>query len=171
MPKNESFTKEDLKSTYEQHFSAIRNFIYFKTRESGLSEDLVQDVFIKLWNKRDTIRKETVKSLLYTIANNLVINHFNHMKVVYAHETDSARYGNNEFNTPQFIIEEKEYETRLNEVINMIPEGSRDVFLMNRIEKMKYDEIAERLDLSVKAVEKRMSKALLIIREELGRKI
>ncbi len=171
MPEKNDFTKTDLKEIYELHFQAILNFIYYKTRDMKIAEDLVQDVFVKLWSKRETVRKETVKSLLYTIANNMMINHYNHMKVVYAHEADSTRYGSNERQTPQFLLEEKEYEEKLNYVINMIPEGSRDVFLMNRIEKMKYDEIAERLSLSVKAVEKRMSKALAIIREELGRKL
>ena len=93
------------------------------------------------------------------------------MKVVYAHETDTGRYNSKEYHTPQFLLEEKEYENKLNVVLEMIPDGCREVFLMNRIEKMKYDEIASRLELSVKAVEKRMSKALGIIREELGRKI
>ena len=171
MPERNIFSKADLKEVYDLHFSAIRNYIYFKTKDADLAEDLTQDVFVKLWNKRDTIRRETVKSLLYTIAGNMVINHFNHMKVVYAHEADTGRYGSNERETPHFLLEEKEYEEKLNYVINKIPEGSREVFLMNRIEKMKYDEIAERLSLSVKAVEKRMSKALAIIREELGRKL
>ncbi len=171
MPNSNSFTKDDLKEIYELHFQAIRNFVYFKTRDVDVAEDLAQDVFVKLWSRKETIRKETVKSLLYTMAGNMVINHFNHMKVVYAHETDTGRYGSREMQTPQFIIEEKEYEQRLNEVLEMIPDGCREVFLMNRIEKMKYDEIAGRLELSVKAVEKRMSKALSIIRQELGRKI
>ncbi|MCR9253848.1 MAG: RNA polymerase sigma-70 factor [bacterium] len=171
MPDNNIFTKDDLKEIYDLHFKAIRNFVYFKTKDVDIAEDLAQDVFVKLWSKRETIRKETVKSLLYTMAGNMVINHFNHMKVVYAHETDTSRYGSKEMHTPQFLLEEKEYEQKLNEVLEMIPDGCREVFLMNRIEKMKYDEIASRLELSVKAVEKRMSKALAIIREELGRKL
>ena len=62
----------------------------------------------------------------------------------------------------------KEYEEKLNNVLSQIPEGSREVFLMNRIEGLKYKEIAENLGLSVKAIEKRISKALEIIREKLG---
>ena len=60
---------------------------------------------------------------------------------------------------------------KLNQVIKALPDGCREVFLMNRIDKLKYDEIAERLELSVKAIEKRMSKALGIIKEQLGMKI
>ena len=74
-------------------------------------------------------------------------------------------------NTPQFHMEEQEFGEKLNRILAKLPDGSREVFLMNRIEKIKYDEIAERLGISVKAVEKRMSKALSILRAELGRKI
>jgi RNA polymerase sigma-70 factor (ECF subfamily) len=61
-----------------------------------------------------------------------------------------------------------EYEQKLMSVLGSIPEGSREVFMMNRIEDLKYKDIADRLGISVKAVEKRMSKALQIIREKLN---
>lgn len=169
---NNSFNKNDLKDCYDLYFDAIRNYVFYKVRDNALAEDIVQETFIKLWKNRETIRKKTVKSLLYTIANNTVINHFNHLKVVRTHESDVlATSGSSSSHSPQYLLEEKEFEVRLNEIINMIPDGSREVFLMNRIEELKYTEIAERLQLSVKAVEKRMSKAILIIREQLGRKL
>ena len=65
----------------------------------------------------------------------------------------------------------KEYEAKLNGALSKIPEGSREVFLMNRIEGLKYREIAERLGLSVKAIEKRISKAIHILNEILGVKL
>ena len=165
------FSKEDLKQVYEEHFTSIRNFLYYKAGDMELAEDLVQEVFIKLWEKREDIRSETVKSLLFTMANNMLINHFNHLKVVRNHEGDTIRECRKEMNTPQFQMEEQEFGEKLNRILAKLPEGSREVFLMNRIEKIKYDEIAERLGISVKAVEKRMSKALSILREEIGRKI
>ena len=69
--------------------------------------------------------------------------------------------------SPEYLAEMKEYEAILQKVIASMPEGSREVFLMNRLEDMKYREIAETLGISVKAVEKRMSKALKIIRDKL----
>ena len=73
--------------------------------------------------------------------------------------------------SPQFSLEEKEFEQKLNDSLKVLPDGCREVFLMNRIDKLKYDEIAQRLDLSVKAIEKRMSKAISILKEQLGMKI
>ena len=171
MEVNKHFTKDDLKEVYDQYFESLRGFLYYKTGDIDLSEDLVQEVFIKVWEKRDGIKKETVKSLLYTIANNLMINHYKHKQVVLNHQGDVIAQNRTEQKSPQFVFEEKEFEKKLNEVILSLPEGCREVFLMNRIDKLKYDEIAERLDLSVKAIEKRMSKAIAIIKEKLGVKI
>ena len=164
------FTKDDLREIYDAYFDALRRYLYYKTNDIDLSEDLVQEVFIKVWEKRESIKKETVKSLLYTIANNLMINHFNHQQVVVAHQKDNLTV-DREHHTPQFELEHQEFKQLLNQAIQEMPEGSREVFLMNRIDKLKYDEIATRLGLSVKAVEKRMSKALSVIKERIGRKV
>ena len=166
-----NFTKNDLKLLYEQYFEPIRAFLYYRTRDMELAEDLVQEVFIKVWDKRENLKTDSVKSLLYTIANNLMINHFNHLKVVHRHEESVVRSTSIELHSPQFQIEEKEFEQKFMQVISALPDGCREVFLMNRIDKLKYQEIAERLELSVKAIEKRMSKALSIIKEQLGMKL
>ena len=145
--------------------------MYYKTGDIDLAEDLVQEVFIKVWEKRAEIKMETVKSLLYIIANNLMINHFKHQQVVGNHQSSEGKKRLSEYNSPQFVLEEKEFEKKLNRVLDALPDGCREVFLMNRIDKLKYAEIAERLDLSVKAIEKRMSKAISIIKNQLGLKI
>ncbi len=171
MKVSKHFTKNDLKEIYEEYFESLRGFLYYKTGNIDLAEDIVQEVFIKVWEKREEIRKETVKSLLYTMANNLMINHFNHQKVVVKHQGEAAHEMKMEQESPQFSLEEKEFERKLNDSIKALPDGCREVFLMNRIDKLKYGEIAERLDLSVKAIEKRMSKAISILKEQLGMKI
>jgi RNA polymerase sigma-70 factor (family 1) len=171
MKASKDFTKNDLKEIYEAYFESLRGFLYYKTGNIDLAEDLVQEVFIKVWEKRDEIRKETLKSLLYTIANNLMINHYNHQKVVIKHQGEASKEMKMEQVSPQFSLEEKEFEKKLNDSISALPDGCREVFLMNRIDKLKYEEIAARLELSVKAIEKRMSKAIGLLKEQLGMKI
>ena len=168
---NQPISKIDLKAIYDEHFEGLRRFLYYKCGEIELAEDLVQEVFIKLWEKRDTIRVETVKSLLFTMANNLLMNHFNHMKVVRSHEGYEMQTATSKAVSPQFMLEEKEFEEELNRVISALPDGCREVFLMSRIDKLKYEEIADRMELGVKAIEKRMSKALSILKQELGRRL
>ncbi len=166
-----TFTKEDLRQAYDEYFESLRGFLYYKTGDIGLAEDIVQEVFIKVWEKRASVDRSTLKSFLYTIANNLMINHINHLKVVARHEGEVKVGQTKERESPQFVLEEKEFEVKLNRCIESMPEGCREVFLMNRIDKLKYGEIAERIGVSVKAVEKRMSKALTIVREQIGMKV
>ena len=64
-------SKADYIDLFNQLYSPIKNFIYYKTGDIELADDIAQDTFIKIWEKRNEIRHETVKSLLYTIAGNL----------------------------------------------------------------------------------------------------
>lgn len=73
--------------------------------------------------------------------------------------------------TPEYLVEMQEFDQKLQETLAKIPDGAREVFLMNRIDGLKYREIADMLGLSMKAVEKRMSRALAILRDELGYKV
>lgn len=162
-------TESEYRKLFEEYFAAIRNYIYFKTSDRDLAEDIAQDTFVKLWENRARIDKRTVKSFLYTISGNLAINQLKRQQLQYKFVNQLSDQSSHE--SPAFQLEMKEYESKLQDVIASMPNGSREVFLMNRIEDMKYKEIAERLGISVKAVEKRMSKALQIIREKLNVKL
>jgi len=67
MKASKKFSKADLKAIYDEYFEALRGFLYYKCGDIEIAEDLVQEVFIKVWEKRDDIEKSTVKSLLYTM--------------------------------------------------------------------------------------------------------
>lgn len=157
--KHESFA---FKTLYDRYYDAIRNFLYYKSGNMHLAEDLTQDAFMILWKKRQSIDPDKVKSYLYTIANNLFLNEVKHQKVVMKFNQQPVTTTSNE--TPQYVMEEDEFRQKLESAISGLPEKNRVVFLMNRIDKLTYKEIAERLGLSVKAVEKRMHKALLELR-------
>lgn len=151
------------KQLFDQYYEAIRNFLYYKSGEIALAEDLTQEAFLILWKKRANIDPDKVKSYLYTIANNLFLNEVKHQKVVMKFHQQPI--STTSIETPQYLMEEGEFRNKLEQAISSLPEKNRVVFLMNRIEKLTYREIADRLGLSVKAVEKRMHKALLQLRE------
>lgn len=164
-----SINNQEFKEFFDQYYTMIRNFLYYKTGSINVAEDIAQDVFVKVWEKRDEVESATVKSLLYTISGNLAINHLKHQGVVYDFVNRYAIHPASE--SPEFILEEKEFKKKLEAVISALPENSRIVFLMNRIDKLTYNEIANRLGLSVKAVEKRMKIALDSIVDNLGYKL
>ena len=160
----EGVCKEDIyKKTYFDHSEYLRNFLFYKSGNMGLSEDLVQEAFVKLWENCTKVSVAKAKSYLFTVANNLFLNSVSHQKVKLKFENfvDGNKYEND----PQFILEEKEFKIKLESAIAQLPDTQRVVFLMNRIDKKKYREIAEELDISVKAVEKRMHLALSALRK------
>lgn len=158
-------TMKEYREAFDTYYGSIRNFLYFKTADMGLAEDLAQDTFMKLWDNRKRIDPTTLKSYLYTIAGNLAINQLKRQQLKYKFINQATQ--DVDAQSPEYLMEMEEYSEKLQSVIASLPEGSREVFLMSRLEDLKYKDIAERLGLSVKAVEKRMSKALQLIREKL----
>ncbi len=156
--------KEEIyQSVFFEYAENVRNFIYYKSGKLAMSEDIVQDAFAKLWENCAKVPRAKAKSYLFTIANNMFLNQVSHQKVVLKFEQKG--HIDRDEASPQYIMEEKEFKERLENAISSLPEDQRVVFLMNRIDKKKYREIAEELNISVKAVEKRMHKALQELRK------
>lgn len=151
---------------FKAHSKTLFNFIYYKCGDIDQAEDIVQDAFIKLWDNCSKVLFEKSKSYLFTVARNLFLNEVAHKKIVLQHQLDSVKESSNE--TPQYLLEEQEFMKRLKDAIANLPEKQREVFLLSRMEKKKYAEIAEIIGITVKAVEKRMSLALTALREKLG---
>ena len=115
------------------------------------------------------MRHETAKSLVYTIASNLCKNRFEHNKIVLEF---ASNYRQTEVTaSPEFEMEMNEFNDRLKNAINSLNEKNRTVFLMNRIDGLTYNEIADNLGLSVKAIEKRMKNALDELKKQIDYKI
>ncbi len=150
-------------SVFMNQAEGLRNFMYYKTGNLQHAEDFMQDAFGKLWENCAKVVVAKAKSFLFTIANNLFLNQVAHKKVVLKFENQGHSQQTNI--NPQFLLEEQEFKQRLEAAISALPEGQRVVFLMNRIDKKKYREIAEELAISVKAVEKRIHKALNTLRK------
>lgn len=159
------------KTLFKECATSVFRFIYGKSGDEGFAEDIVQDAFLKLWQKCKDVPPLKAKSFLFTAASNLFLDSKRREKVVLKFQTQYRQEATVSQETPEFQLEEKEFKAKLERIISEMPEKSRSVFLMNRIEKKPYREIAEDLGLSQKAVEKRMSVALNYLREHLGRKI
>ena len=168
MSKGNLCEEKILGDVFEQVAPQLRNYLYYKCGNLERSQDLVQEAFSILWQKCKDIIPAAAKSFLYKVATNLLINLAKKDQVRLAFQQQNE--GSLEFENPEYQLEYKEYKSRLEHAISSLPEGQREAFLMNRIDKMTYKEIAETLGVSVKAVEKRMHKALLKLKDILNEK-
>ena len=129
------------------------------------AKGLVHEAFIAVWEKFDTLPLDTnYNSYLYTAVRNRSLNHIRDKKKKVAIE-----------HVPEHLLSEEndplmaqELEREIEMAIQSLPEKCRQVFEMNRVEGMKYAQVAEKLGISVKTVEAQMSKALGVLRDRLG---
>jgi len=160
---NLSTKEQKFKSDYDEWAQPLFRFIYFKSKDKQLAQDIVQDSFVKYWDKMSDVGQGKEKSYLFATAKNLLLNTIAHSKVVHKHE-ESIDNSNSPTN-PHYELEVSEFKQRLEKAIDSLPEKQKEVFLMHRIDGYKYKEISEILKLSQKAVEKRMSQALQELRK------
>ena len=148
---------------FMKHADSLRSLLYFKCGNWEQAEDWTQEAFLKLWQNCAKVPIEKVWNFIFTVANNLLFNQGKRKGVILKF---SRQYTDQkETETPDFLLEEKEFLGKLESAISRLTEGQREVFLLNRIEGKTYKEIAEMLEISIKAVEKRMHKALLSLRK------
>ena len=152
---------------YTEHALALRNFLYYKFGDADQADDVLQESFIRLWKNCAKVTLESAKGFLYKIATNLSISVKRSEKVKLKYEERMVQSGL-DHESPEFRILEKEFLEKLTNAISILPDKQREVFLMNRVEKKTYKEIAELSGVSVKAIEKSMHKALLKLRAQIG---
>ncbi|MEM8567059.1 MAG: sigma-70 family RNA polymerase sigma factor [Bacteroidota bacterium] len=152
---------------YEKIFlelsTSLRNFLLYKFRNLKQAEDVVQEAFFILWKNCKNVTPELAKAYLYKVAQNQFLKLIEKEKVRNRHSAIQTEPIVQE--SPQFKMEYDELSEQLQKAIEQLPDGQREAFLLNRIDKMTYAEIAELQGVSKKAVEKRMHKALIRLRE------
>lgn len=163
-PDSNSICQEkQFEKVYREQVDAVYHFSYYKCGNKALAEDLLQEAFLILWENCASVSFEKAKAFLFKVIRNRHLNKVERKKVVRKYEQQIQVHPDVE--SPEYILEKKEFYHKLNQAINNLPETQREVFLLNRIDRLKYREIAELLGISQKAVEKRMHKALLALRE------
>ncbi len=151
---------------YKQFFPMLTGFAFQYVEDRDIAEDIVQEVFSKIWNQSDRIEIRTnVKSYLFGAVRNACLNHLKHRKVVETYARETTRV---EMPDQAAVMEMDELQEKINEALDQLPEKRRQIFELSRFEGKKYHEIAEELDISIKTVETQMSRALKVMRKALG---
>lgn len=139
------------------------NFI----KDKSACEDIVQSIFLKLWNDRKIIQIETsLKSYLLKSVRNSCFDAFRHQEIVRQYESEYENSVLDCYDTENYMLYSDLYD-HLRRALGQVPEQYRRVFEMNRFEGLKYREIAKELNVSERTVEVRVGKALEILRKQL----
>ncbi|WP_313779588.1 RNA polymerase sigma factor [Flagellimonas onchidii] len=160
--------EEVYKVIFDKHSKVVRNFIYYKCGDMDQAEDIVQDAFIKLWKNCQKVTFKKARSFVLKVAQNAFYNETAHKKVVLKYNASQSFASKVDGQSPEYLLEEKEFMHKLQKSIAELPEKQREVFLLSRKDKKTYREIAEIIGLSQKAVERRMHLALLELRKKIG---
>jgi RNA polymerase sigma-70 factor (ECF subfamily) len=159
--------EEEFEIVFKKHFKNLHAYACTIVRDEVMAEEMVQNVFCRLWEKSEQIEiRESVSGYLYRSVYHESLNYLKHLKVRDAYQTYAINQMENTNNTSH-NLELKELEDRLEAALKELPEKCRTIFQMSRFEELKYQEIADRLELPLKTVENQMGKALRLLRIKL----
>lgn len=153
---------------FKKYYTFLVRFSLQMVTKEDAAEDIVQEVFIKLWDKRDTLEGvNNIKAYLFQATKNSSLNWIKSKKNQ-NESIDSVNFTHSSSNNIEEQLEFEEAQNKINRALALLPEKCKEVFLLSRNEEKSYKEIAELLNISIKTVENHMGKALKVLRSELG---
>jgi len=153
---------------FKMYFRNLHAFAYTFMKDDSIAEEIVQNVFFKIWEKRDQLQiDDSLKAYLYRAVHNESLNHIKHLKIKNSFQLQYSgnMESSNQDASNQMIA--SELENDIQKAINELPQQCRTIFQMSRFEQLKYQQIADQLNISVKTVENQMGKALKVLRSKL----
>ncbi|GGC48382.1 DNA-directed RNA polymerase sigma-70 factor [Parapedobacter defluvii] len=154
---------------YQRYSPVLYRHAYNKLRDKEEVRDLIQELFINLWDRRqDIVLASSLSSYLYGAVRNRVINVFAHQKVEERYLASLVDFVEADQVTADQWVRERELRAQIERAVASLPRKMREVFELSRIEHLNHKEIAERLDISDQTVNKQVKNALRILRSKLG---
>jgi RNA polymerase sigma-70 factor (family 1) len=167
--KSHVLTEKEFEKIYDSNWSRLFNLAYYYFKDRATAQEVVQEVFIKLWLKREELGHiQNMEAYLHTSIRNKVYDQFDKIY----HQEKLLRNSTEHFKEESQCTEEQlEYEETLsliNREIDKLPNTTKTIFRLSRFDRYSNDEIAVRLQLSSKAVEYHITQALKKLRPRVG---
>ena len=156
-----------LELLFSIYFPRLNDFARNVLKDDVISQDIVQEVFVKVWEKRAEIESINLEAFLFRLVRNRCLDYIKHMKVVNnrMHEIQiSSKYEElyriDFVGNEPYVLIEQELKLKIEKTIQSLPERCREVFILSRLNGLKNKEIAEKLNINVKNVERHLNRAL-----------
>ena len=156
---------QSFQQAFQQHYEPLCQYAFTLVKEEEACEDIVQEIFLRVWEKKqDLVGTEALRYYLYTATRNNCLTYLDKSKKspvtrLTGQETAEAPAHPRERERPA-----ADFDALLSEALNLLPPKCREVFVLSRVSKFTYQQIAETLNISIKTVENQMGKALKILR-------
>lgn len=151
---------------FNAYYESLCRYAFTILKDSDEVEDIVQSLFLKIWEKRERLDiKNTIRSYLFKAVYHQCINQLEHRTVKLKHQMHTTHEMQSESQLPDTFPHE--LEENIIAAINGLPAQCRSIFMMSRYGELRYAEIAQQLNISVNTVENQISKALKILRLKL----
>lgn len=155
----------EVEKLFKEYFKPLCGFAVKYVADLDDAKNIVHEVFVSLWEKWGSFESDTnYRAYLYTAVRNRCHNHLRDRKTTVGIEAITHQAAD-----PGQELETKELQQEIDFAIQTLPEKCRMIFEMSRFEGLKYTEIADRMGISVKTVEAQMTKALSLLRDQLGK--
>ena len=158
-------TAKDFKMIYDAHFDDLRRYLIYRSGDQDLSKDIAQNIFMKVWTKKIEIASGNIKSLLFKMATDEFISYIRKKKLQKEYtESLDLKLIREPDNNDNFL----EKKVLFQKALNQLPEKQKTALLMNKMQGLTYKEIAEILNLSQKAIEKRIGLAIKALKQNIN---
>ena len=159
--------QDSFKKLFSIFFARLNEFARQIVKDDDLSQDIVQDVFIKIWEKKEKYHSINIEALLFKMVRNKCLDYIKHIRIVNNNRSELQIHAQLEelyridfIGDEPYVLIEEELRNEVKSIINSLPDRCRDVFILSRIDGLKNKEIASRLGINIKNVERHISRAL-----------
>ena len=154
------------------YFARLNDFARKVINDNVISQDIVQEVFVKIWERRAEIQSLNLEAFLFRLVRNRCIDYVKHLKVINNRLQEiqiNSKYEELYYidfigNEP-FILIEKELINKIETIIQSLPDRCQEVFILSRMEGLKNKDISEKLNINIKNVERHINRALQSFRK------
>jgi RNA polymerase sigma-70 factor (ECF subfamily) len=160
--------KGQFESLFRSSYVSLVRYARSIIKDQDAGEEIVQDLFLRLWQEREKIKIESsLNGYLFRAVHNRCLHWIGHNRIIEKHAQEMAYRQTSSVETPSEIIQYKELQAKIARILEKLPERCGKIFCMNRFDGLKYSEIADKLSISVKTVEADMGRALREFRKAL----